>query len=279
MDQVRLDQFALSIFFEGTLEHEIPRLRRGREGEAVYLKFSLRRTGTYQIRAVKGRVVPITLAVQSRPAVASTERLESIPAPLSVRIGERSYAAFGADVEERIDVWVRSSEKAPQLAVRCPGLLDLGWSVRGMRERRIATSAEAMELLTRELGEALAARKAMAVEVDAGSFGRLAFRIAPEVLKGATERVRELPTAILTRARWLATTVGSLRARGEAEMHVDSECQWSLRRLGSLRGCGNLKDMVRAPIALIHHVTALGRIVKRWAPRTRESPWAGEGQS
>jgi hypothetical protein len=279
-DTVRLDQFAVSIFCEGTLEHEIPQLRRSRAGESVYLKFLLRRTGTYQIRAVKGRVVPITLAVQARAPAAGTERLESTPAPLCVQIGERSYVAFGADLgEERIDVWVRRSEKTPQLDIRCPGLLHLEWSVRGMRERRIANSLEAIELLTGALTLALAAGKAMAMDVDAGSFGRLAFRIAPEALKVGTEGVGEMPASILSRARWLATTVGSLRAGGDAEVHIDAECQRSLRRLGSFRGCGNLKDMVTAPVTVIQHATALGRIVKRWAPLAKESPLPFEGRT
>jgi hypothetical protein len=276
-EHVRLDQFSLSIFHDGSREQDISELRRRTSDERLYLKYTARRPGTYQIRAVKGRVAPITFAVQPRSAGAKAEELLSIPAALSVKIGESSFHAFRADLgEARIDIWVRRSEETPRIAILYPGLLRVEWSVGGTNERRFATSSEAMELLTRELAAALAAKKAMAIEVDAGSFGRLEFRIAPEVLKGATEHWGELPATVLQRARWLAATVESLRARGTAEGQIDAACRVSLGRLGSFRGCTSLKNMASAPLTVIQQAKALGRLVSRSAPPATDHTRAGE---
>jgi hypothetical protein len=257
--QAQLDQFGVVILCDGNREHEIPRLRRPGPGESIFFGFPVARPGTYQIRALKGRVVPLTFVVRTPSRSGVAEKLERMPPPLSVTIGERSYVAFSGDiVEERISVWIRRAEKGLTVRIDCPSSLRMEWTTHGMTDRRVMFSSEAGELLTRELASVVLERKAMAVEVDAGSFGRLWFRIAPEELRAAGES-EEVSLMTLRRARWLSATMYALRREGEPELELSAECRLALGRLGRYAGCGGLSGIAMLPTRLVHHASALSR--------------------
>jgi|SRR5580692_5002163 hypothetical protein len=256
--RMQLDHFGVVVLRDGVRQHEVRTLRIARAGERVYWSFSVGRPGTYQVRALKGRVVPLTFAVRGR-AADRTESRELLPRPLSVEVCEQSYAAFGGEsVEDRIDVWIGKSETPPTVKIHCAAVLEVVWTMRGTTQRRIVESSEAAELLTHEVARVLVERKAMTVDLDASSFGRLSFLVAPEELR-ISEGRRTIAAMALHRARWLAATVEWLRKRSVREVGVDNKSRAALGELAGYPGCNSLGKVVTIPAEVAPHARALSR--------------------
>jgi hypothetical protein len=254
--RIELDHFGVVVLRDGVREHEMRTLRSARPGERVYWSFSVGRPGTYQVRASKGRVVPLTFAVRGRAAHTTGGR-ELLPRPLSVEVGAQSYSAFSGEiVEDRIDVWIGKSEKAPSVKVHCAATLEVVWTSDGRTERRMVDSVEAAEILTNEVTRVLIKRKPMRLEIDASSFGRLSFLLAPEesrISKGGLG----ITATVLHRARWLAATVESLRRKGLREVGVDGNSRAALGEVASYPGCNALGELVTIPAEVVPHARAL----------------------
>jgi hypothetical protein len=254
--KVQLDQFGVVVLREGVREHEVRSLRNARPGESVYWSFAAARPGTYQVRALKGRVTPLTFAVRPRVEAEKAESQNLLPRALSVKVGEHSYRAFGGQpTEERIDVWVRKSEM-PTVQIDCAAPLEVTWTIQGTTERRSLESAEAGEFLTREIARALTERKAIVFDADAAGFGRLSLRIAAEELR-ISEGLRTIAPMALYRARWLAGTIAALRRGDVREVGVDRETRAALADLAGHPGCGGLGNLTTVPVEVAPHVRAL----------------------
>ena len=266
--RVQLDQFGVVVLREGVREHEVRSLRNARTGESVYWSFAAARPGTYQVRALKGRVTPLTFAVRPRIAEEKVENQNLLPRALSVKVGEHSYCAFGGrPTEERIDVWIRKSETAPTVQIDCAAPLEVTWTIRGTTERRSLESSETGEFLTREIARALTERNAIAFDADAGGFGRLSFRIATEELKISEDR-RTIVPMDLYRARWLSATISALRRGDVREVGVNSKTRAALAELGGHPGCGGLRNLMTVPVQVAQYVRALtGLSRRRYASR------------
>ena len=179
-ERAALEGFGFHILCDGAVQHQIAKLRNISPGEDLYLQFPVDRTGTYQIRALKGRVAPLTFVVAPRSLPATPEKLGQKPAPLTVRLDEQVYVAFGTPGgDEWIAAWLRKSGKPPALEILCPASLRMNWKLDGQSEHRVLNSAEAADVLREQLPRIFAERKPMAIELDAGSFGSLRLRVAP----------------------------------------------------------------------------------------------------
>lgn len=255
--RVELDEFGVVVLRDGVREHEIRALKKVRPGESVYWSFSATRPGTHQVRATRGRVVPLTFAV--REAAGKTKSAELLPRPLSVGVGEHTFLAFGGKaIAEHIAVWVGKSEMLSTVKVECMTPLEMTWRIRGTTERRNLESQEASELLTREVARVPAERKVMTVDLDAGSFGRLSFRVAPEASR-LSEGRRNITPMALHRARWLAATIELLRNLDLREVGLDRNVRAALVELAGYPGCGCLARLVTIPAAIAPHARALSR--------------------
>jgi hypothetical protein len=233
------------------------------------------RTGTYQIRALKGRVAPVTFVVAPRSSPATHQKLGQKPAPLTVCLDEHEYVAFGAPSEDEwIAAWLRKSDKPPVLEIRCPASVQVTWKLGGQSEHRLLSSTEATDVFREQLLRVLAERKPLTIELDAGSFGRLRLRVAPEGLRLAAHREGKLAPQILERARWLSATVAALARQMLPEVALDSQSRSAFRKLGAYSGCQNLSAMDKVPAGLLPHAIALGR----WSSKNglTEEPLPGE---
>jgi hypothetical protein len=270
--RVQLDQFGLVVLREGVREHEIRSLHNARPGESLYWSFAAAKPGTYQVRALKGRVTPLTFAVRPPIAAGNAENQNLLPRALSVNVGEHSYCAFGGQAtEERIDVWIRKSEIPLTLQIDCAAPLEVTWTIQGTTERRSLESSEAGEFLTREVVRALTERKAIVFDADAGGFGRLSLRIVAEELK-ISEGRRAIAPMALYRARWLAATIASLRRGDAREIGVDRETRAALAELAGHPGCGGLGNLTTVPVEVAPHVRALtGRLALATMREARQS--------
>ena len=117
-------------------------------------------------------------------------------------------------------------------------------------------SVEAAEILTNEVTRVLIKRKPMRLEIDASSFGRLSFLLAPEesrISKGGLG----ITATVLHRARWLAATVESLRRKGLREVGVDGNSRAALGEVASYPGCNALGELVTIPAEVVPHARAL----------------------
>jgi hypothetical protein len=223
----------------------------------VYWSFAAARPGTYQVRALKGRVTPLTFAARPRVAAGNAESQNLLPRALSVKVGERCYCAFGGHAtEERIDVWISKSEMPLTLQIECAAPLEVTWTIQGTTDRRSLESSEAGEFLTGEIVRALAERKAIVFDADAGGFGRLSLRIVAEEWK-ISEGRRVIAPMALYRARWLAATIASLRRRDVREIGVDRETRAALAELAGHPGCGGLANLTTVPVEVALHARAL----------------------
>jgi hypothetical protein len=260
--RVQLDQFGVVVLREGVREHEVRSLRNARPGESVYWSFAAARPGTYQVRALKGRVTPLTFAVRPRIAPEKVESQNLLPRALSVKVGEHSYCAFGGrPTENRIDVWIRKSE-TPTVQIDCAAPLEVTWTIQGITERRTLESSETGEFLTREVARTLIERKAITFDADAGGFGRLSLRIAAEELKISEDR-RTIVPMDLYRARWLSATTAALRRGDVREVGVHSKTRAALAELGGHPGCGGLRNLMTVPVQVAQHVRALTKLSRR----------------
>lgn len=255
--RVQLDQFGVVVLRDGVREHEVRSLRNARPGESVYWSFAAARPGTYQVRALKGRVTPLTFAVRPRVGAEKAESQDLLPRALSVKIAEHSYCAFGGrPTEERIDVWIRKSEMPPAVQIDCAAPLEVTWTIHGTTERRSLESSEAGEFLTREIARVLTERKAIAFDADGGGFGRLSFRIAAEKLRISDGR-RNIAPMDLHRARWLSATIAALRTCDVREVGVHRETRAALAELSGHPGCRGLGNLMTVPVQVAQHVQAL----------------------
>ena len=260
-ERIALQTFGFQILCDGAVQHQISKLRNTIPGEDLYLQFAVDRTGTYQIRALKGRVAPLTFVVAPRSSPATREKLGQKPAPLTVRLDERVYVAFGAPGEDEwIAAWLRKADKPPILDIRCPASLRVTWKSGGQSEHRLLSSAEAADVFREQLLRVLAEQKPLAIELDAGSFGRLRLRVAPEGLRLAVSPVGKLAPEILERARWLSSTMAALARQMLPDVALDSQSRTAFRKLGEYPGCQNLSAMEKVPAALVHHAIALSRL-------------------
>jgi len=260
-ERIALQTFGFQILCDGAVRHQVPRLRNTSPGEDLYLQFPLDRTGTYQIRALKGRVVPLTFVVAPRSSSAIEQKLGQKPAPLTVRLDEHVYVAFGtAGEDEWIEAWLRKSDKPPLLEICCPASLRVTWKLEGQSEHRLVNSAEASDLFQQQLLRILAERKLLTIELDAGSFGRLRLRVAPEGLQLTAGPGGNLAPQILERARWLCRTAAALARQMLPEVALDSHSRSAFRKLSAHPGCQDLSAVEKVPAALLHHAVALGRL-------------------
>jgi hypothetical protein len=274
-ERVALRGFGFQILCDGVTQHEISKLRNTSPGEDLYLQFPVNRTGTYQIRALKGRVAPLTFVVAPRSSPTTREKLERKPAPLTVRLDEQVYVAFGAPGEDEwLTTWLPKSDKPPVLEIRCPVSLRVTWKLDGRFERRLLNSAEATDVFRDQVLRILAERKPLAIELDAGSFGRLRFHVAPEGLRLSLRPKAEPAPQILERARWLSATVASLAQRIVPEVALDSRCRNAFRKLSVYPGCRNLSAIDKVPATLLHHAIALG--CSSSVNAVTEEPFPGE---
>jgi hypothetical protein len=266
-ERVALQGFGFQILCDGVAQHQISKLRNASAGEDLYLQFPVDRPGTYQIRALKGRVAPLTFVATPRSSPPTREKLGRKPAPLTVRLDEQVYIAFGTlGEEEWIAAWLRKSDKPPVLEIRCPASLRVTWKLDGRSEHRLLSSAEATDLFQQQLLCILAERKPLTIELDAGSFGRLRLRVAPEGLRLPSLGAQaDLAPQTLERARWLSATVAALARQMVPEVALDSQSKSAFRKLGAYPGCQNLRAMDKVPAALLHHAIALGRLTSKKA--------------
>lgn len=258
---VALPGFGIQILCDGVAQHQVSKLRNTRPGEDLYLQFPVDRTGTYQIRALKGRVAPLTFVVAPRSSPPTREKLGQKPSPLTVRLDEEVYAAFGGPGEDDwIVAWLRKSDKPPVLEIRCPAALRVTWKVDARSEHRLLNSAEATDVFGQQLLRILAERKSLAIELDAGSFGRLRFRVVPEGLQVSLGTETGLVSQTVDRARWLVETLGAVSRYSGAQVELDSRCKSAFRKLSAYPGCRSLGAIEKVPLTLLHHAIALGRL-------------------
>lgn len=260
-ERVALQGFGFQILCDGVAQYQISKLRNTSPGEDLYLQFPVERTGTYQIRALKGRLAPLTFVVAPRSLPTTREKLARKPAPLTVLVDEQVYVAFGTPGEDEwLAAWLPKSDKPPVLEIRCPASLRVTWKFDGRSEHRLLNSAEAADIFREQLQRILAEQKPLAIELDAGSFGRLRLCVAPEGTRRSLRPERELPPQTLQRARWLSLTAAALARHTDAEVGLDSRCKSAFRRLSVYPGCHNLREIEKVPTALLHHAIALGRL-------------------
>lgn len=260
-ERVALQTFGFQILCDGAVQHQISKLRNTSPGEDLYLQFPVDHTGTYQIRALKGRVAPLTFVVAPRSSLTTREKLGHKPAPLTVRLDEQMYVAFGAPGEDEwIAAWLPKLDKPPVLEIRCPASLRVTWKFDGRSEHRLLNSAETTELFQQQLLRIFAEKKPLAIELDAGSFGRLRLRVAPDALRLALGSAGKLAPQILARARWLSATLAALARQTLPQVALDSQSRNAFQKLGAYPGCHNLRALQNVPTVLLHHAIALGRL-------------------
>lgn len=229
--------------------------------ETSFYTARIEQTGPCVLTVEDMATTPLRLLVKP-----NTDSIRQVmPATLRLNVTWGNTIAFlqglGAAQQHELLRPVSASAEAPSADVVCPApvtlIVQLGDCPAQWRE---LPADEAGPQLADALREAGRRNLPLAIQIEAGAFGRLSLRVPAHA-----ETLTPIPTlspAALRRARWLAAALPAL-SRAEAVVLIPTSLRDALDRIAAQPGCHALRDVKFLPLSLLPHLRVLTSLLER----------------
>ncbi|GAB4423681.1 MAG: hypothetical protein OHK0015_01500 [Chloroflexi bacterium OHK40] len=224
--------------------------------ETSFYTTRIEQTGALTLSIKEVAVTPLRLLV--KPGAESVRQTAPAALTLEVTWGGNSASFKGlGGAQYELPRPANASTDAPYAEVLCPApvtlMLRLGDC--SVRQRELPAD-EAGPQIAETLREASHRNLALAIEIDAGPFGRLSL-IAPARAEALTISSPLSPTT-LRRVRWLAAAL-PVRSRIEASILLPASLQQALSHIARQVGCESLRGVRTLPVTLLPTLRAVAR--------------------
>lgn len=235
-----------------------------KRGFPIYFALPLHSLGTYRLRSLLGRVIPLTFTtIPPADFEVGLAALTEQPSPLKIYVrNNKSNICIRAFDSGHIktDLPHIDEESLPTIEVDCPSPIDVQWSYGEIHGRRQAlASRDVTSYLSDPLALASTNKCMFILHLDAGNFGFLHLRFLP-----LAEPVSDISldvTAISQRVRWLSVAVPALVRQGTSTISIPGVIQQSLAQLENLLHGASLARITQVPVSLLPHLTMLARLL------------------